>query len=139
MVKTTDRSAGAATRRPFLRVTVALAIFVAYVAVPNAWPDMTSFNADDSEIYLALAYALSHGLGYTRSLIAGQYIPHTTWPPGLPLLLTPVLALQRLPLDWLVVKEEMILLGLCGIALTWLYVRRMIGHSGPADAAAVLI
>jgi hypothetical protein len=122
-----------------LRWSVALAILLAYVAVPDAWPDMTAFNADDSEAYLSLAYALGHGLGYTRSLIPGQYLPHTTWPPGLPLLLAPLMAVLHLPLDWLVVKEAMILLGLCGIVLTWLYVRRIAGQRGAADAAAVLI
>jgi len=129
----------AVRRRTILRATAALAILLAYVGVPNARPDMTGFNADDSEVYLSLAYALSHGLGYTRSLIAGQYLPHATWPPGLPLLLAPLMALLHLPLNWLVVKEAMILLGLCGIVLTWFYVRRVVGRSEPADAAAALI
>jgi len=139
MDRATHSRLDAAARRKILRVTAALAILLAYVGMPNAWPDLTSFNADDSEIYLSLAYALSHGLGYTRSLIAGQYLPHTTWPPGLPLLLTPLMAMLRLPLDWLVVKEAMILLGLCGIVLTWFYVRRVTGRAEAADAAVVLI
>jgi hypothetical protein len=62
--------------------------------VPNAHPDFTRFNCHDSESYLALAHSLVHGRGYTRSMIDGMYIDHTTWPPGIPILMMPAVAIS---------------------------------------------
>jgi hypothetical protein len=122
-----------------VRLAAFLLLAGAYCAFPNARPDLTAFNANDSEAYLALSYGLSHGLGYTRSLVPGDYIAHTTWPPGVPLLLAPVMALMQLPLDWYALKLPMILIGICGVALTWLYVRRLTSVTAAADLAAVLV
>jgi hypothetical protein len=122
-----------------MRVVVFIALAAAYALLPNARPDLTRFNADDSESYLALSYALTHGLGYTRSLVAGLYVPHTTWPPGFPMLLAPLTATTALPLDWLYIKAYMIAIGLSGIALTWFYVRRVTGSVLTADLAALLL
>src|SRR2546423_2766929 len=83
------------------RLFALLALAVGYLMVPNARPDMTDFNADDSVAYLALSYALTHGLGYTRSLVAGIYIPHTHWAPVMPILLAPVMGASDVPVDWL--------------------------------------
>ncbi len=78
----------------YRRIAALIALVAAYVAFANLRPDFTDYNADDAESYLALSYALVHGLGYTRSLLPGAYVPHTTWPPGMPLLLAPAMALS---------------------------------------------
>ena len=122
---------------PAVRVgLVLLAIF--YLAQPNARPDLSALNADDSEAYLALGYALTHGLGYTRSLVAGLHVPHTTWPPGMALLLAPVMMFMGLPISWLAVKLYMAIIGLGGMALAWAYVRRLAAGAPTADIAALL-
>lgn len=121
------------------RVIGFLVIALVYAAFPNARPDLTPFNADDSEAYLALSYAITHGLGYTRSLAPGLHLPHTTWPPGMPVLLAPVMAFGALPVPWLLVKASMIGLGLLGIVLAWLYVRQVTRSPAAADGAALLL
>ncbi|HEY3638889.1 MAG TPA: glycosyltransferase family 39 protein [Rhizomicrobium sp.] len=121
------------------RLLFLLLTAIAYYAVPNARPDLTRFNADDSEAYVALSYALTHGLGYTRSLVDGIYIPHTTWPPGMPALLAPVLFGTHLPVDWLAIKLFIILIGLGGIVICWFYVRRVSQSPAAADLAALLL
>ncbi len=123
----------------WVQVVGILALVVIYSLLPNARPDLTQFNADDSESYLALSYALTHGLGYTRSLVAGLYVPHTTWPPGFPLLLAPVTAVMGLPMNWLVLKAYMIGIGIVGVGLSWLYVRRVTESRFAADVAALLL
>jgi 4-amino-4-deoxy-L-arabinose transferase-like glycosyltransferase len=125
--------------RPWLRLAVLLVIAAGYFMLPNARPDLTRFNADDSEAYLGLSYALTHGLGYTRSLAAGFYVPHTTWPPGLPILLAPVTVLTSLPVSWLMVKATIIIIGLLGIVLAWLYVARVTRSPAAADLTAVAL
>src|SRR5580692_5443156 len=121
------------------RLFLFLAIAVCYYAMPNARPDLTRFNADDSEAYVALSYALAHGLGYTRNLVGGPYIPHTTWPPGMAVLLTPVIAGTQLPVDWLSIKVFTILIGLGGLLVCWFYVRRISQSAATADLAALLL
>jgi 4-amino-4-deoxy-L-arabinose transferase-like glycosyltransferase len=121
------------------RVVVLILIAGWYFTLPNARPDLTAFNADDSEAYLALSYALTHGLGYTRSLAAGFYVPHTTWPPGMPILLAPVMLLTTLPISLLAIKITAIVIGLCGILLAWLYVVRVTRSLPSADLAALIL
>jgi hypothetical protein len=115
------------------------AILGFYLAVPNARPDFTRFNAHDSEYYLALSHSLVHGRGYTRSLIEGMYVPHTTWPPGLPVLLMPAMAIGGDRVNWLAVKWTIGSVGILGIALTWFVVRRLSGHVAAADLAALAV
>jgi len=114
-------------------------IVVLYFIYPNNRPDLTIFNANDSEGYLSLSYALTHGLGYTRNLVPGSYVPHTTWPPGFPMLLMPVTAFGSLPLDWLAIKVYMIFIGLAGIVLAWLYVKQLTESAATANLAALLL
>jgi hypothetical protein len=121
------------------RITIFLLFLLAYCAFPNARPDFSSFNANDSEVYLALSFNLTHGLGYTRSFEPGAYIAHTTWPPGIPLLLAPVTTFTHLPLDWLSVKLPVILIGVFGVGLTWFYVLRVTSIPATADLAAALV
>ncbi len=71
-----------------------------------------------------MSQSLVAGRGYTRSLDPHIYVPHTTWPPGLPLLLAPFTAVAKVPIDLLVVKLGMILYGAAGILLAYLYARR---------------
>src|ERR1051326_2624320 len=126
--------------KTYARELICFSLIIAcYLLYPNGRPDLTEFNANDSEAYLSLSYALSHGLGYTRSLLPGSYVPHTTWPPGFPVLLTPVTAFSSLPLDWLSIKLYMIAIGLAGIVLAWLYVKRLTESLAAANLAAALL
>ena len=119
------------------RIVCCVALCAIYMQLPNARPDLR--DTINSEYYLALSYALTHGLGYTRSLVAGMYVPHTTWPPGFPLLLAPVTVLDGLPLPWLAIKIYLIGLGLAGVALAWLYVKRVTNSIVTADLAALFL
>ena len=110
-----------------------------YFALPNARPDFTPFNADDGADYLALAYGLVHGLGYTRSMIAGAFVPHTTWPPGMALLLSPALWLSGDTVNWFAAKATVIATAPAGIAFAWHYVRRLTHSARAADLAALLL
>jgi hypothetical protein len=106
---------------------VLVALCALYFLYPNARLDFSAFDTRDAESYLALSRSLVTGHGYTRSLDPHYYIPHTTWPPGLPLLLAPVAALAGLPMNLLVVKLGMIAYGVAGIVLAYLYARRVSG------------
>lgn len=121
------------------RIAALLALTVFYLAIPNARPDFTRFNCHDSESYFALAHSLAHGRGYTRSLLPDMYIPHTTWPPGLPVLLIPAAALGPGPLSWLAAKWTMAAVGLLGVVLAWFLARRLTGHEHLADLAALIV
>jgi hypothetical protein len=95
-----------------------------YFVDPNPRLDFSVFDTRDAESYLALSQSLADGRGYTRSLDPHDYIPHTTWPPGLPILLMPVALLSGTPVDMLRVKIGMIAYGVIGIVLAYLYARR---------------
>jgi len=69
-------------------------------------------------------------------MVEGLYVPHTTWPPGFPLLLAPITAFG-LPIDWLYLKAYMIAIGIAGVALAWSYVRRLTESAATADVAAL--
>ncbi len=116
-----------------------LGLIAIYGIFPHARPDLTQFNADDSADYVGLSYALAHGYGYTRSLIAGVYVPHTTWPPGFPILLMPIGYFTSLPVNWLAYKAYMILSGLIGIGVAWLYISRLVESLFVADIGALLL
>lgn len=119
-----------------MRLVVWLAIAALYYAIPNARPDFTRFNCHDSESYLSLAHSLTHGRGYTRSLPPESYVAHEMWPPGTPLLLTPAVASDELPLSWKRVKRTTATLGLLGLLPIWLYARRL-GTPSTADLATL--
>ncbi len=102
-----------------------VALMLLYFADPNPRLDFSAFDTRDAESYLALSQSLVAGRGYTRSLDPQFYIPHTTWPPGLPILLAPVVALAGIPLNLLIVKLGMIAYGAAGILLAHLYARRL--------------
>ncbi len=121
-----------------LRALALVLLAAIYFAVPNARLDFTRFNCHDSESYLALSYSLTHGMGYTRSLIPGDYVPHKMWPPGLPVLLSPATALAGDALDWARVKRVMSTLGLAGLIPLWLWVRRL-ADARAADVAALVV
>jgi hypothetical protein len=119
---------------------IALALLaLAYFAFIDARPDFTPFNADDGSDYLALSWSLVHGLGYTRNMIAGSYVPHTTWPPGMAVLLAPAMAWSGDTVDFFAVKATMIVTALSAIVLAWYYVRRLTQSKGAADLAALLL
>lgn len=110
-----------------------------YLAIPNARPDFSRFDTHDSENYLALSYSLVHGLGYTRNMIPGQYIAHKWWPPGMPVLMAPALILSGNTINWLAAKWTVALIGLAGIVLSWLLVRRLTASNRTADVAALAL
>jgi len=102
-----------------------LLLCLLYFVDPNPRLDFSVFDTRDAESYLALSQSLVAGRGYTRSLDPEYYIPHTTWPPGLPILLMPVALLSGVPVDLLHVKLGMIAYGVVGIILAYLYARRL--------------
>lgn len=114
-------------------------IMLFYFAVPNARPDFSRFNCHDSESYLALAYNLTHDNGYTRSLQPDLYVPHKTWPPGMPMLFAPVMALSGEHINWFAVKATAILIGLLGILATWRLVENLTQRRKIADLAALIV
>jgi hypothetical protein len=118
------------------RAAIALSgfVLVAYFLLPNARLDFTRFNAHDAESYIALARSLLEGRGYTRSLDAAVYVPHTTWPPGLPVLLIPGVWMAGIPADLLPIKATIIAIGVAGLLLAAEYARR----AAQSDLAGVL-
>ena len=118
---------------------------VLYFLAPNPRLDFSVFDTRDAENYLALSRSLVTGHGYTRSLNPLYYIPHTTWPPGLPLLLAPLTLLSGVPIDLLLVKIGMIAYGVCGIALAYLYAKRLtprrsfVSRPAPARPQSLLL
>ncbi len=121
------------------RVAILLALTLFYLAIPDARPDFTRFNCSDSESYLALSYGLAHGLGYTRSMSEERYLPHTTWPPGLPVLLMPAVAWSGEQVDWRAVKWTTALIGLLGVAIAWSLVSRISASRTAADLSALAL
>ena len=114
-------------------------IALLYLGVPNARPDFTRFNAHDSESYLALAHSLANGRGYTRSFDADRYVPHKTWPPGVPVLLMPAMAISGTTVNWTLAKGSMIAVGLLGGLFAWLLTWRVTRSRLAADLAAALL
>ena len=104
-----------------------------YFLDPNPRLDFSPFDQHDAESYLSLSQSLVDGRGYTRSLDAHYYVPHTTWPPGMAVLLMPMTFLSGVPLNLLLIKLGMIVYGVVGIFLAYLYARRL--SSLAADAA----
>lgn len=124
---------------PTYRVVGFLAMAILYFAIPNPRPDFTHYNCNDSECYLTLSWNLSHGRGYTRSMVDNLYLPHTTWPPGVPVLMIPATLLSGDTINWYLVKWTMCLIGLAGVLFAWLYVRSITGNSYIADVSALLL
>ena len=122
-----------------MRILVFAAIALCYFAIPNARPDFTRFNCHDSEAYLSLSYGMAHGLGYTRSMNAGQYVGHTTWPPAVPFLMLPAVAMSGERINWWLAKGTMITIGLLGVPIVWKLVRRCGGSPTTADLTALAI
>ena len=122
-------------RRKILVPIVLAGLCVLYFLAPNSRLDFSTFDTRDAESYLALSWSLVAGHGYTRNLNPDYYIPHTTWPPGLPLLLTPLTYLSGVPIDLLVVKLGMIAYAVAGIILAYLYATRL--TRSPLTRAAV--
>ena len=122
-----------------IRLLVLLLMVVTYCAIPNARPDFTRFNCHDSESYLALSYSLVHGLGYTRSMIPGADVPHTTWPPGVPVLMMPAVTFSGERINWVILKETMALLGITGVVLAWQLGRRWSGTTLGGDVVALCV
>jgi hypothetical protein len=125
-------------KRHFVRATIFCVIAMLYLALPNARPDFSRFNAHDSESYLALSHSLVHGRGYTRNMIEQAYIPHTTWPPGLPVLMMPAVAVGGQIMNWVAVKCLTASIGLIGVLIIWFYVRRCFDIV-TADISALVI
>ena len=123
-VRRSRQASGAAAAR-WLIPAVVLALALAYFIDPNPRLDFSAFDTRDAESYLALSQSLVAGRGYTRSLDPQFYVPHTTWPPGLPVLLSPFVALSGVPINLLLIKLGMIAYGAAGILLAYLYARRM--------------
>jgi hypothetical protein len=92
-----------------------------YLGFPNPRLDLTRFNCDDSEAYIGLAGSIATGRGYTRCLNPEQYLPHKTWPPGLPLVLAPII--RTFGLSLLAMKLTVAAIALVGLTFFFLLVR----------------
>lgn len=99
-------------------------IVICYSFFPNPRPDFTVFNSHDSGSYLALSHNFIEGQGYTRN-INGDFIPHTLWPPGMPLILSPAMVFSGDKLNWYFVKYTMISLSLLALFVLWKLVFRL--------------
>ncbi|MFC3121881.1 ArnT family glycosyltransferase [Agaribacter flavus] len=121
------------------RVYIFALICILYCLFPNARPDFSTFNSNDAENYLAISYNLYIGNGYTRSLSPEYYVPHTLWPPGMPILLMPaVMISDGSDINWYAVKYTIILCSLCGLLLIWHFVRGVTQSKNTADMALLL-
>lgn len=125
--------------KKFSRLLVFLCISFLYFLNPNARPDFTKFNAHDSESYIALSQNLHSGLGYTRNMDPDNFIPHTLWPPGMPILLMPAVIVSGETISWLAVKYTMIIVALLGLWLSWKYIYRLSGNKRLADLLTFFI
>ncbi len=134
MSETEERTRRTDARADILAAIGLIVIACAYVAFPHARPDLTRFNCDDSEAYIGLANSIAAGRGYTRCLNPEQYLPHKTWPPGLPLLIAAVI--EGFGLNLLPIKLLMVVIGLVGLLFLYLLVRRI---AGPWPAAWTMI
>ncbi len=126
-------------KQGIFRIVVFCVVALIYVSIPNARPDFTRFNCHDSESYLALSGSLVHGAGYTRNMKPNQYVAHTTWPPVVPVLMMPAMALSGDKINWLAVKWSMVIVGLIGVVCVWLLARRIGGSDFYGDLAALAI
>ena len=106
------------------RYIVFAVIAICYLLFPNPRPDFTVFNSHDSGSYLALSHNLIEGQGYTRN-INGDFIPHTLWPPGMPLILSPAVVFSGDKLNWYFVKYTMISFSLLALFILWKLVFRL--------------
>lgn len=116
-----------------------LIVCVAYLFFPNARPDFTVYNSHDSESYIALTQNLLEGRGYTRSLNEGEFIPHTLWPPGMAVLLTPAVLFSGENINFYYVKYSLILIALIGLWLTRQYLLILIKNEHIANWVVILI
>jgi hypothetical protein len=116
-----------------------LIVCTAYLAFPNTRPDFTVYNSHDSESYIALSKNLIEGRGYTRSLNDNEFIPHTLWPPGMALLLAPAVALSGETINFWYVKYTIIFLALLGLAMTRLYLIKLIDDEKMANWVVTLL
>jgi len=119
----------------------ALALSGALLASALAQPAWDTSGGDDG-MYVMLAWALQHGLGYVHE-IGTQQITHTVWPPGFPAMLSAVLFLW--PQGTVVPPEALRALKLVpvltyayAILLAWLWVRSIGGSAPAALGVAVL-
>jgi hypothetical protein len=121
------------------RIFLFFALICLYFQFPNDRPDFTKFNADDSGQYLALSKNIVDGKGYTRSLDSDNYIAHTTWPPGMPILLAPAIYFSGDQVNWKYVKFTMIFISLIGLGFLWCYVMRVTNSKFKADFITLFI
>ena len=102
---------------------LALAVFVGLAALLMT-PTLGDMGGDSAQ-YLALAESLAGGDGYRDSYLPGAPL-HAHFPPGLPLLLLPVVALFGAQ-AWLAAKILLLLLAVLGLGVAFLYLERRFG------------
>jgi len=102
---------GGLARSPGLWLTLVAAAAYCFLAVPHWKPTW------DSAIYLSLARAIAHGEGYTYM----GYV-HAHYPPGLPLLLSPIVLLAGD--SFLVMRLAMAACAAGSVGMTYRLVRR---------------
>lgn len=97
-------------------------LYVFYIAFPNAIPDFSRFNADDSGFYVGLADSLARDHGYTLYQ-PPIYVPHQIWPPAWPFFLS--LLIRIFGANYLALKIGAITLAMAGLVILYRYLRRV--------------
>jgi hypothetical protein len=72
-------------------------------------------------------------------MVDNMYVGHTLWPPGIPLLLMPAVAVSGEKINWLAVKVTMAIVGLIGVLAVWCLVRRVTQSTLLADLATLFV
>lgn len=98
-------------------IVFALILFL-YLSYPNDRVEFSQFNSNDSSEYITLSQSLYEKGEYTRN-VDGDYVPHKTWPPGMPILLLPSV-ISGETVNQLVGKYTIIILSLASLLLIWL-------------------
>lgn len=102
---------------------LALAIFLGLSAL-LVTPTLGDMGGDSAQ-YLALAEGLAKGEGYRDAYLPGAPL-HGHFPPGLPILLLPVVGLFGAQ-AWLASKILLLLMAALGLALAFLYLEKRFG------------
>ena len=81
---------------PGTRALVAVLVLqaVSYLPALSAEFHFNAHNHNDATYYVLLGQSIQAGRGYTRSMDPQDHIPHTTWPPGFPMMLAACFALS---------------------------------------------
>lgn len=135
-----SRSAGgeAGPGRSWERAVVAALLMVqaaSYIPALSGDFKLNQFNPYDSAAYSCLGRSLAQGRGYTTRQEHDAFVPHKTWPPGLPL----IIAATMLPSDSMWGAHLAVaLMAMASTLLMWSLARRRLRPSLAIVATAAM-